>query len=151
MSEPTENGAEAQTEQFDAAVPYQQPKSSNTRTILEIVGAVVAVGAIFMAGILGFGAGWFAGKHDKRHDDSPQMTMRFEGGLGDRGNGFGGGQSDRGYGFGGGDQSMPELPDDLQQWLEQFGKELGQGMGGGQDTAPAPAPEVPAPSTAPNS
>lgn len=171
MSQP--DGPEAETQPF-GAVPPQEPavvepapveqKSSNTRTILEIVGAVVAVGAIFVAGVVGFGAGWFAAKHDKRYDDTPRMTMRYDS-QGDQAvpgipdfPGFGqdgpnnDGNADPFGGNGGGMQQMPELPDDLEQWLEQFGEQLREGMEGGQDSAPAPdAPSAPpAPSAAPS-
>ena len=191
MTQPPENGPDEQTQPYGAlpseapephpvAPPPQQPsappKSSNTRTILEIVGAVVAVGAIFVAGALGFGMGWFAGTHH-RNNVQPRMIMGFDDGQNDRGgNGFGfpgdgnDGQSAPGMpnwrdffgqggpnsdgsnpfgdngsdGSGGGTQSMPQLPDELQRWLEQFGQSLGGDSGGGfgpgQGQGPRTAP-----------
>lgn len=166
MTQPPENGPDAQTQPFGAVPPELQPvvaqpgpepvlppapqpapaaSGSNTRTILEIVGGVVAVVAIFAAGAFGFGLGFFAGSHkDRSNDEMPRMTMRFDDGQGGRG-GFGDGEQSApdlrdffggpGDSNGDGTQSMPDLPEDLQKLLEQFGQQFGQ-----ERPAPAPSP-----------
>lgn len=180
MTQPPQNGPDAETQPFGAVPPEPQPvvihpapepappaaSGSNTRTILEIVGGVIAVVAIFAAGVFGFGLGWFAGTHnDKSNDGVPRMMMRFDDGLGgsdgnddqqapDLRDFFGGPGGDSSGS--GGSQSMPDLPDDLQRLLEQFGEQFGQGrgdgqgmpgFGGGQDDQSVPASPAPAPSS----
>ena len=43
-----------------------RPSGSSTRTILEVVGGVVAVGLIVMAGIVGFAVGHFTSEGDRQ-------------------------------------------------------------------------------------
>lgn len=178
MTQPPENGPDAETQPFGAVPPEPAPvviqapppqpvapakSGSNTRTILEIVGAVVAVVAILAASGFGFALGWFAGSHNERSNDNvPRMMMRFDDGQGG-GNGYGndgqapdlrdffGGQGGDSNGNGG-TQSMPDLPDDLQRLLEQFGQQFGEQFGQGQGgMGPGQGTPAPAPSAAPSS
>lgn len=88
----TENSADAvpdATPTVSQAVhlPDQQPvtpapvtvaeKTSHTRTILEIVGGVVAVGLIFFSGAAGFVLGHVTANHDKR-ELGGNMMLRIE-------------------------------------------------------------------------
>ncbi len=79
-------------------------KQSHTRTILEIVGGVVAVGLIFFSGAAGFVLGHVTAKHDG-HRGGPfaerQIEMRGGPGL------QGGFEMHRGQGF---TQPGPAMP-----------------------------------------
>lgn len=57
----------------------EQPvaKQSHTRTILEIVGGVVAVGLILFSGVFGFVVGHVTAKHDG-HRDGRYVERQFE-------------------------------------------------------------------------
>lgn len=140
----TENNADAEpdttpTVSQAVSLPEQQPvaaapvvvaeKKSHTRTILEVVGAVVAVGLIFMSGAAGFVLGHVTAKHDGRGDGS-RMMLRID-------------RDDAGSGFERG-QGMPSGPR-LQSRPDMQG---GPGLQGMPDSAPVLPQEGTAP-TAP--
>lgn len=59
-----------------AAAPAPEDKASHTRTILEVVGGVVAVGLIAVAGVTGFALGHLTSDKDGRGDrDGHSMAM----------------------------------------------------------------------------
>jgi hypothetical protein len=59
-----------------AAAPAPEAKASHTRTILEVVGGVVAVGLIAVAGVTGFALGHLTSDKDGRGDrDGHSMAM----------------------------------------------------------------------------
>ncbi len=76
----------------DAEVTGAAPGRTHTRTILEIVGGVVAAGLIIVAGVGGFAAGLVVGDGDGRgHDDGRGFENRADGPMGQ---GFGKGHGD---------------------------------------------------------
>jgi hypothetical protein len=88
-----------------------QPRTSHTRTILEVVGAAVAAVLILAAGGLGFALGHVTGGGDRGRDGSHAFSQAAPGGTG-RGGGMMGGQGQQGFG---------------QQGQQGFGQQ-GQGM-----------------------
>ncbi len=154
--EPTPNSAPApDMTPTEALVVHEQPpsagataagsapavaataKSGNqTRTILEIVGGVVALGAVAVAGVIGFVFGYAVRDHG--HDrDGVSLARAF----GDDGPGRGGADQDDRGGWGRG--MRPSLPFDsndqgLGMGMRQGpGGDWGQGWGfGGQDGMP---------------
>jgi len=67
-------------------------KASHTRTILEVVGGVVAIGLLLFAAAAGFVLGHVTAKHDGRDGGHRGITMSVERGEGrmmpERGQGF---------------------------------------------------------------
>jgi hypothetical protein len=90
-----------------APVPSAPAKASNTRTILEIVGGVVAVGAVLVAAVAGFALGYVVKGHDDRRGEVTGFAMgRMWDQQGDDGDSRD--QGGRGLpGFGEGQQGMP--------------------------------------------
>jgi hypothetical protein len=104
----------------DLASPSPAPKANHTRTILEVVGAVVAVFLILGAGTVGFVAGHATSndRGDRFHSAMNGPNGPLAGGQGQRG--------DQGFGQGGGMMGG-------QGFGQGFGPGQGGGMMGGQD------------------
>lgn len=136
-----------------ATAPAAAPRAGggHTRTILEVIGGVVAAGLIVVAGAVGFAVGHATGDDDgrwsmTRSDDGwsqgPEAGGPMGGGQGPQdGQGFGDRGGDEGYGDrghrGDGDRDGRGMGPGQQG-------DRGQGMGPGQqdldDALPAPAP-----------
>ena len=117
---------------------------NHTRTIIEVIGGVVAVGLIFVAAAGGFVAGTAVG--DDRHGDDDWSHMaqydddgrgydddEYGRGMGERGMGRGydgNGQEGMGRGFGDRDFADP------QEMFDRFMEEFGQDFGMGDDSPP---------------
>ena len=126
------------------SLPEQQPvtpapvvvadRKSHTRTILEVVGGVVAVGLIFVSGAAGFVLGHVTAQHDGRGDGSRMMLSI------DRDDARGPGV-ERG-------QGMPDGPR-LQSRPDMQGRPDMEG-GPGLQGMPDSAPDLPQQGTAPS-
>jgi len=106
-------------------------RPDHTRTILEVVGGVVAAGMILVAGALGFIIGHATGGDDVRMD---RVTQPWNGGPEAGGPGFGPGQDggrDRGTGPGGGQRH--DQGDGQQGFGGRHHMEGDQGFGRGAD------------------
>ena len=108
----------------EATVPAAPAKKSSTRTILEVVGGVVAVGLIIVSGVVGFAVGHFTSTGDDRgRGISSHADGQFGQGLG----------QDQGQGQG---QNM--MPGQGQQGVDPRGidPDGDNWTGGGQNIAP---------------
>lgn len=117
-----------------AAAPAPEDKASHTRTILEVVGGVVAVGLIAVAGVTGFALGHLTSDKDGRGD----RGERSESGLampGDRQEFFMPDQEDQSGPGMQGDQRGPGMQGDQSGPGQQGGPGLqgGPGMVPGQN------------------
>lgn len=117
-----------------AAAPAPEAKASHTRTILEVVGGVVAVGLIAVAGVTGFALGHLTSDKDGRGD----RGERSESGLampGDRQEFFMPDQDDQSGPGMQGDQRGPGMQGDQGGPGQQGGPGLqgGPGMVPGQN------------------
>ncbi len=138
------------------ATPAETPaKGRNTRTILEIVGGVVAAGLIVVAGLVGFAVGhWTGDDRDGRRGDSDGYAMPAPGqpgqpgqpgmgqpGSGQRGPGMGhdGDRSGRG-GHDGYEDDGYEDDDYGQQGQPGMGQQDQPGLGFGSPSPTTPAP-----------
>jgi hypothetical protein len=108
-----------------------QPRTSHTRTILEVVGAAVAAVLILTAGGLGFAVGHVTAGHDRGRDGSHAFSQGAPGGSG-QGGGRMGGQGLQGFGR----QGFGE-PGQQGFGLPGFGQQ-GQGTAPGTPLAPTP-------------
>ena len=137
-----------------APMPEQHRSGSHTRTILEVIGGVVAAGLIVVAGVVGFAVGHWTGDGRDGRD-----------GRGDRGEGY----AMQGDGYGMQGERAPGMPGQQgpgQQGPGQrsFGDQRGErgpgghhgGPGGGMGQGDGYGPgggmgQAPAPSQAPES
>jgi hypothetical protein len=87
----------ADQQPVEAAPVAVQPRTSHTRTILEVVGAAVAAILILTAGGLGFALGHVTAGHDRGRDGSHAFSQGAPGGSG-QGGGMMGGQGQQGFG-----------------------------------------------------
>ena len=111
-------------------VPAAPAKKSSTRTILEVVGGVVAVGLIIVSGVVGFAVGHFTSSGDDR---GRGISSHADGQFG-QGQGFGEG---RGQNMMPG-QGQDMMPGQGQQGLDPRGidPDGDNWMGGGQNMMP---------------
>lgn len=117
-----------------AAAPAPEAKASNTRTILEVVGGVVAVGLIAVAGVTGFALGHLTSDKDGRDG----RGERSESGLampGDRQEFFMPDQDDQDGPGMQGDQRGPGMQGD-QRGPGMPGDQGGPGLQGGSGMVP---------------
>lgn len=111
---------------------------NDTRTIIEVIGGVVAVGLIFVAAAGGFVAGMAVG--DDRHGDDDWSHMaqydddgrgyddEYGRGMGERGMGRGyGGNGQEGMGRGFGDRDFADPQEMFDRFMEEFGQDFGMG------------------------
>ena len=111
---------------------------NHTRTIIEVIGGVVAVGLIFVAAAGGFVAGMAVG--DDRHGDDDWSHMaqydddgrgydddEYGRGMGEgMGRGYdGNGQEGMGRGFG--DRDFADPQEMFDRFMEEFGQDFGMG------------------------
>jgi len=112
----------------------------DTRTIIEVIGGVVAVGLIFVAAAGGFVAGMAVG--DDRHGDDDWSHMaqydddgrgyddddEYGRGMGERGMGRGyDGNGQEGMGRGFGDRDFADPQEMFDRFMEEFGQDFGMG------------------------
>ena len=112
---------------------------NHTRTIIEVIGGVVAVGLIFVAAAGGFVAGLAVG--DDRHGDDDWSHMaqydddgrgydddEYGRGMGERGMGRGyDGNGQEGMGRGFGDRDFADPQEMFDRFMEEFGQDFGMG------------------------
>ena len=112
---------------------------NHTRTIIEVIGGVVAVGLIFVAAAGGFVAGMAVG--DDRHGDDDWSHMaqydddgrgydddEYGRGMGERGMGRGNdGNGQEGMGRGFGDRDFADPQEMFDRFMEEFGQDFGMG------------------------
>jgi len=123
---------------LESAAAPAAPRN-HTRTIIEVIGGVVAVGLIFVAAAGGFVAGMAVG--DDRHgdDDWSHMAQYDDDGRGydddEYGRGMGEGGMGRGYdgngqegmGRGFGDRDFADPQEMFDRFMEEFGQDFGMG------------------------
>ncbi len=131
-----------------AAPVVQKSGGGHTRTILEVVGGVVAAGLILVAGVLGFAIGHVTGSDndrgrtmsfDMRGDRSgPDADGPVGGGLGQPGQGMMPGQPGQGMMPGQPGQDPRGIDPDGDNWTGGGLGQQGQGMMPGQVLPTAP-------------
>ena len=123
---------------LESAAAPSAPRN-HTRTIIEVIGGVVAVGLIFVAAAGGFVAGMAVG--DDRHGDDDWSHMaqydddgrgydddEYGRGMGERGMGRGyDGNGQEGMGRGFGDRDFADPQEMFDRFMEEFGQDFGMG------------------------
>ena len=111
---------------LESAAAPSAPRN-HTRTIIEVIGGVVAVGLIFVAAAGGFVAGLAVG--DDRHgdDDWSHMAQYDDDGRGYDDDEYGRGMGERGMGRGFGDRDFADPQEMFDRFMEEFGQDFGMG------------------------
>ena len=111
---------------LESAAAPSAPRN-HTRTIIEVIGGVVAVGLIFVAAAGGFVAGLAVG--DDRHgdDDWSHMAQYDDDGRGYDDDEYGRGMGERGMGRGFGDGDFADPQEMFDRFMEEFGQDFGMG------------------------
>ena len=111
---------------LESAAAPAAPRN-HTRTIIEVIGGVVAVGLIFVAAAGGFVAGMAVG--DDRHgdDDWSHMAQYDDDGRGYDDDEYGRGMGERGMGRGFGDRDFADPQEMFDRFMEEFGQDFGMG------------------------